>query len=192
MKATFFKRYFLVISSILVVVSLFFSMRIVKEQAHNDVQMVYFLTARTDSVAASAGWISLRGGAGYVTCDGVALDVYFSLDDAQKARDRQSGVCDTLTINACAVSSDIPNAFLGCLQTIKMCLAALENGATQDSVRAMLEEQAELMEYLSQESGVPAIGKAVSALREKAQGTIYCNQLRYYLCETCESIAKRR
>lgn len=192
MKATFFKRYFYLISGIFVAVSLFFSSLIASRQLRGDGRIVYFLMMRTDSVQAGASWISLQGGAGYVTSDGVALDVYFSQNDAEEALYRLSSVGGTLTVDAYVLPADLPEAFLGCLQVVGDCVSALESGATQSSARRVLEKQADIMAYLSQTSGLGAVGRAANDVRTIAQETIYASRLRYFLCETCESIAKRR
>ncbi len=190
MKAIFFKRYLFLISGIFVAVSLLFSSVIAKVQAGGDGQVVYFLTMRTDSVQSVAGWISLQGGAGYVTSDGVALDVYFSQNDAEMAMDRVSSIHGGLSLDEYVFFADLPAAFLTSLQVVGGCVSALEKGATQASVRRVLEQQADLMAYLSRMSGLRAIGRAATGLKALARETIYANRLRYFLCETCESIAK--
>ena len=192
MKAAFFRRYLICISGILMAISLFFSSMVAKWQASGNGQIVYFLTVRSDSVRASAGWISLQGGAGYVLSDGVALDVYFSLADAEKAMDRVLVEQEGLSVDEYVFSTDMPAAFVGCLRAVKGCIRALEDGASQSSVQEILEKQADMMVYLSQECDVLAIGAAAKSLRCITQETIYANHLRYFLCETCESIAKRR
>ena len=169
----------------------------------------YFLVRQTEHVQAGAYDVRLDGGAGYLLeHDGkeyVVFAVYLREEDGMSV---QTGLAkqgeETRLLQATAErlyfkrNKDKKNASLyvgalrvldGFIQVLSEEIARLDKGATQQSVKRILETLARQMEYEKKghEERYPAYANLCKSAQETLTAsicdTVYTNDLRYTLCE---------
>ncbi len=176
----------------------------------------YFLVSNSTSVEASTHTVQLNGGAGYLL-DGtdreyVAISAYLTAEEAEKA---QANVQEETKIFSLGIENlyfkskedkknapKIVSAFR-CLEDIIEVLhketARLEQGATQQSSKRILQTLQRQLCYLGEEYGKvfpkyqTTCTQASSKIDEIVDNTVYVKDLRYlqcFLCDAYVSLAK--
>ncbi len=169
----------------------------------------YFLiSAQSDSEAATHT-TRLDGGAGYVLTDGeeryIVYSVYLSDESLQAI---QAGIGEETRIIKKAVGylsfkgtekqkKDIYcgalNSLYGGIEVLSQCISKLERGATQQACKRILTILERQFGYMASVyySQYPAFSNVCASLQRKLQvlvvDTVFCKDLRYVLCEVCES-----
>ncbi len=193
MSAAFFKRYFFTVSGLIVVICLFVAT--VFSTKNNDKESpysVYYLIWETDSVQAGSATVEVQGGAGFCMQDGVAIDVYFSYVEAQRAKsslesDKEK---ERVVLQEYKFDTHVSSVIVTGLRHIKGWQAALQNGAKQSVVRTGLQEIAKTLAFYSKESKDVQAGRIAKELQTLTVGVIYVQELRYFLCDVCETMVE--
>lgn len=172
----------------------------------------HFLVSEDTRVEASAEFIKLEGGAGYLLRengrDYVVLSVYLEKADGlavqevlatknTKTRLISIGI-DRLVFRG-KKESEKSSLYLGALQSLYGCLCVLEQtveclekGMTQGKTKEILSQLKAQLFFMADVYANPygvfaALCRSVATkLAEKSEGIVYTNKLRYLLCETVE------
>lgn len=169
----------------------------------------YFLISSKSDSEAAVHTMRLDGGAGYLLTDGdhtyIAYSVYLN-DDALQAI--QAGLTEETKIVKKSVryvsfkGKDKKKAGIYCgalnnlyngIDVLSQCIAKLESGGTQQACKRLLgilERQFGYMATVYQ-GQYPTFSNVCAGLQKKLQtlteDTVFCKDLRYMLCETCEA-----
>lgn len=171
----------------------------------------YYVVADDLHLQASTQETLLKGGAGYLletkTGDYAAYQVYFSKTNAEN-------VCKNLNAPSKIVAVTVKNGYLktekekarqvknafscldDCIEVLNGEIVRLENGATQESSRRVLESLTRQCNYLSKAYSalLPEHAKLMKTMEEgltaSTEGIIYTKNLRYILCQTCFEYAR--
>lgn len=177
----------------------------------------YFLVRDCEDTTASAvaGQIYFSGGAGYLLKTGgessIAIACYFSLQDAERVRDRmaEKGVetgIKHLSSQDFSVSGSVcaqKNRMLSNAETAETCAKLLydtANGlertdASQDEARAAVRSVYKVLKGLREGNGHAvysewnrALSDAEKRARETAEGILFAKDLRYLQVQLCDFI----
>ena len=172
----------------------------------------YFLVTEDMRVDASAVFIKLEGGAGYLLRDEgkeyVVLSVYLEENDGRMVREalaRQGKSTQIISVGIktiylkLAKDKEKSNVYMGAFQCLRGYAKALaeiilylDSGGTQEACKRVLQPLIRQMLFLSEEymEGYPAFSRVcrttANSLAEIYNGTIYVRDLRYLLCELAE------
>jgi hypothetical protein len=176
----------------------------------------YYLLSEAPTTQATAQFVQLQGGAGYVLTHNkreyVAYSVYLSAEESEKARHSLletggnatclSVHCDKLYLKKTFdkhSAAQIKGAFeslYGCIQVLNGEIKRLEKGATQESDKRILNDLVRKLEYLSKDNPLQTVeyaqicNRAAKRITELTKGVVYVKDLRYVLCETCNDYLK--
>ena len=194
MSAIFFKRIAVFISAVWVIFVLCATMfRGNARQAVLRERTVYFLVYPTESVEASSGEISLRGGAGYPYLDGmVAFGVYLDLEKGEEALRSVALEYPSASLMVKVVSWNLGEcweAVYGCLSVLDGWIEALENGARQSVVKAGITETSKTLDYIRRVYDEVLLEELSAGLVEAADGVLYASDLRWLLCLGCDKLS---
>ena len=169
----------------------------------------YFLVSDGRSVQVSTEMIELQGGAGYTLCydngEYAAYSVYFTEEEIKTAQNSvaQTGENAKIVVvsskslylktqkekkQTAAISGAFESLY-GCMQVLNGEIARLENGATQESSKRILQTLARQFSFLGKTYAETVAGyekaceNAQERLLESTQGVVYAKELRYVLCE---------
>ncbi len=155
-------------------------------------QTAYFIVESTDSVAASAEMISLRGGAGYVTADGkVAFNVYFSKTDADRILATLLSEYPTAELRTYVKRGgfDKEEAFLfSVIKTVEGWGQVLKQGVSQERIRCGLQELSSLLSFRQAKAANVLYDEFSKELDVCTNGVITLGKLRYFLCFASERL----
>ena len=149
---------------------------------------IYYLIWKTDSVQAGSAVIEVQGGAGFATCDGVAIDVYLSLSDAEAAKSSLESYNNQIILRKCTLDDGVSNIVLTGLRHVKGWQDALQNGVKQSVVRAGLQEIAKTLAFYAKEAKDVQAGRIANELQALSAGIIYVQELRYFSCAAYERL----
>ena len=159
-------------------------------------QTVYFVVDVTDSIAASAELISIRGGAGYVTASGeVAFSVYFSKSEAERARENILAEYPNAAIRAYRQydgGERDENFLLSALKSVEGWGQVLKEGVSQERIREGLQGVSSLLRYRGENSKNSCCEHLAAVLDECLDGIITLGKVRYFLCFAVESLWNTR
>lgn len=180
------------VSGLIVAICLFaasaFSMRGAGVRSHGS---VYYLIWETDSLQASSALVEVQGGAGFVMKNGVAIDVYFSLSDAQAAKSSLETYCKQIVILEGIFDNSVSSILWAGLHHVKGWQEALQNGATQSVVRSGLQDVAKKLAFYAKNAKDMKAAKIANELQILTTDVIYAQKLRYFLCSVCERLVER-
>lgn len=172
----------------------------------------HFLVSEDTRVEASAEFVKLEGGAGYLLRengrDYVVLAVYLektdglSVQEVLAAQNKQTHLIsmgiDRLIFRGkkerkkSRLYVGALQSLYGCLCVLEQCVERLETGMTQSKskeILSRLKAQFFFMSdvYANSYGAFAALCRSVATkLAEKSEGIVYTNKLRYLLCETAE------
>ncbi len=183
----------------------FYSTRLFRAQEVEKQKSFYFLVSTDERVEASAEFIKLDGGAGYLLEeeDGryVALSVYLSKEEVLAVQEGLGEEIPTRLLHK-GISTlyfkggekKKSTLYLNALRTLEgyicvlnECISRLEKGATQESCKRLLSILQRQFAYAQEEyQDYPAFSNACKewsgTLQEISANTVYTQELRYLLC----------
>ena len=191
MSVSFFRKLVASICAVVCVGSIFLGL-LVKAKTQEKACTIYFVTTSTASVEASAGIISLQGGAGYPMEDGVAFGVYFSMSAAEVAVNGVREVYPNASVQNRSIffsETDRSRKILyTALTHVQEWIKVLEMGARQSVVKAGLAEIASLLNRVGVEHADELLISISEELQRLSIKTVFANDLRYFLCWSCEGL----
>lgn len=168
----------------------------------------YFLVSADTHIQSATHEAQLNGGAGYLltdgTCQYTAYSVYLTDDIAYAV---QAGMQEeTLVVEKRAeyltfrgkdkeksrMYQGAFNALYGCMDILTQTISRLENGETQQNCKRILQIIERQFDYMSStyQTQYPAFASVCKSLSEGigaiAGKVIFCKDLRYLLCVSCE------
>lgn len=216
----FYKRFFypvlFTVSFFIAVFSFVYAFNILNMKIYETDKTFYFLVLEDKKLEVASYEAKLGGGAGfllnYENCDYVALSVYLSGEEGEKARESvlpKYQNAKIITINSGKLymkrASEKKQAkqFIGTMNSVFSCIELLngeiyriEKGATQQSSNRVLSKIIGVLKHLSKENSVefPTVSsfceKSANALSISISGIIYAKDLRYILCEMSDGFIK--
>ena len=195
MSVKFFKRLSVLFCAVVCFGSVLLA-GILKTSATKSVRAVYFVLTETESVQASAGEISLRGGAGYPIDGGVAFGVYFSLKEAEAATVEISKEYANTYIRNYSIKTLDKKGNLGViftsLQLVQGWIDVLEKGGRQSVVKNGLSEISSVLIKKGEDCKDILSFELGEELEEIASKTVFASELRFFLCSACDRIKGER
>lgn len=178
-------------------------------EAVGEARTFYFVVSNSTHVEVSAQVARLQGGAGYALTlnngEWAAYSVYFSEQESQsvcQALAQQETEAEIVTLRANRLyfkngyqkkrANEIVGALdtmYGCMQVLEREIARLEQGATQESSKRILQTLVKQFAYLEKNNGDSVSGLTdvcESVQTQLLQGigdVVYVKDLRYVLCE---------
>ncbi len=215
MSASFFKKKWFILLGGFTAVATVFGVYTYTRYLHRATveavsQNYYFLVSESTHVEASAQEIQLNGGAGYLLegneRDYVSICAYLSEEEAKTV---QEGLEEDTRVVVVGVdklyfrsrkdkqnAKKIVGAFqtmLGIIEVLAQETKRLDEGATQESSKRILETLKGQLLYLSKEyekifpSYANVCKRAAERLHELISGTVFVKDLRHLQCELCDS-----
>lgn len=203
------KRFVCVLSVAFTVVVLFYAAALHNAETVDVGKNFYFLVSASEHIEASTHLTQWSGGAGYpLSYSGgeyAAYAVYFTESEGKKAQTavKKTGEkTEVLVLQGNPIcfksraekenSTRIVGAFnclYGCMQVLNGEIVRLEQGATQESSKRILQTLSRQFSYLQTEhqntiNGYSSVcEKAKTRLSEVTSDIVYAKDLRYLLCE---------
>ena len=168
----------------------------------------YMLVCKEKNIQVGTHEAQLSGGAGYLFSqkgeEYIALSVYLEKNEGEQARDNVNAYgkeAELLVLpierlifkgkaeeKKAKLCQEALNSLYGCMQVLSKEIARLDNGATQQSSRRILDILSRQFSYLAKtyEESYPSFSsvctKADAFLQECMNNIIYTKELRYLLC----------
>jgi hypothetical protein len=196
-------------SFVITAFSLSYALVLREVEASGTERIFYFLVSENPHLQVSTIEIQLENGAGYLLKDGnkeyTALSVYLRSSESEKALQSASKRFSDLKIipvesGKLYFSSRLDkkqapkilgglNTLFGCMQVIDYEIKRLEEGATQQSVKRVLQEIEGTIVFLGQDNEFfsSVCKSTATALNKSVSDIVYLKDLRYLLCELCSA-----
>ena len=188
MSREYFKRTAVALSCVFLLVAYLCASLVSGMPISAESQSVYFIVEPTDSVAASSGSMSIRGGAGYEMADGgVAFCAYFLKEEAVKAH--ESLLLEYPTAELCTYTRNggfdaKERVIVTAVKIVDGWIDFLSQGITQNRVREGIGEVIATLQYLAD----PLAEQFAEALMDCLDGVITVRDLRYTVCFVAERL----
>ena len=188
----FFKRTAVALAMIFLIIVYLCAGAVSLSLPNLNAQTVYFLVDSTDSVAASAEMISLRGGAGYVTSSGeVAFNVYFSRSEAEEIYKNLLGEYPNVELRTYVKYGDFDEEqgfLLSVIKTVESWGQVLKQGVSQERIRQGLDELSALLRFRGERAKSSLCVELSKNLEQTLDGIITMGKLRHFLCFATERL----
>lgn len=192
MSAIFFKRLGLALCALVSVTVCVMALAL-PQRAANAHKSVYFVIEQTDSIAASSGQITLRGGAGYCMNDCVAFGVYFAFSDAERVEEKlrkEYASVEILPLELALQGEEGTFAYT-VIRIVDGWTQVLQKGGRQSVVRAGLEETLRILSYKAKQVDGGLLTELAEPLKRLLESSLYVGDLRYYTCFACERLYQK-
>ena len=196
-------------SFVITAFSLSYALVLREVEASGTERIFYFLVSENPHLQVSTIEIQLENGAGYLLKDGnkeyTALSVYLRSSESEKALQSANKRFSDLKIipvesGKLYFSSRLDkkrapkilgglNTLFGCMQVIDYEIKRLEEGATQQSVKRVLQEIEGTIVFLGKDNEFfsSVCKSTATALNKSVSDIVYLKDLRYLLCEICSA-----
>ena len=196
-------------SFVITAFSLSYALVLREVEASGTERIFYFLVSENPHLQVSTIEIQLENGAGYLLKDGnkeyTALSVYLRSSESEKALQSANKRFSDLKIipvesGKLYFSSRLDkkqapkilgglNTLFGCMQVIDYEIKRLEEGATQQSVKRVLQEIEGTIVFLGRDNEFfsSVCKSTATALNKSVSDIVYLKDLRYLLCEICSA-----
>ena len=196
-------------SFVITAFSLSYALVLREVEASGTERIFYFLVSENPHLQVSTIEIQLENGAGYLLKDGnkeyTALSVYLRSSESEKALQSANKRFSDLKIipvesgklyfSSRLEKKQAPqilgglNTLFGCMQVIDYEIKRLEEGATQQSVKRVLQEIEGTIVFLGQDNEFfsSVCKSTAAALNKSVSDIVYLKDLRYLLCEICSA-----
>ena len=196
MSTIFVKRSVLVLSLLWVFIVVTASMGLgCEEKASKNKAEVFYLVYPTESIEAATETISIRGGAGYAYKEGwVAFGVYFKEEKAGDVLTSLQKEYPTAQVHRRVFSwgnYECWGEAYTVFALIDGWIGVLESGGRQSIVKEGLQKQVELHQYMGQVYDEELMCELALGLEETMQGIVYANEIRLFLCDSCDKVLAR-
>ena len=196
-------------SFVITAFSLSYALVLREVEASGTERIFYFLVSENPHLQVSTIEIQLENGAGYLLKDGnkeyTALSVYLRSSESEKALQSANKRFSDLKIipvesgklyfSSRLEKKQAPkilgglNTLFGCMQVIDYEIKRLEEGATQQSVKRVLQEIEGTIVFLGHDNEFfsSVCKSTATALNKSVSDIVYLKDLRYLLCELCSA-----